>query len=296
MAARDGRRLAGEGRARGAKLRTTDHRDDDGNNDAKGHGAAVFHAEDGDDGASEVTAGREGKGGQVAGRAGGEVRALSSTYLLGSARAMGSIARKKRREYVMLLSHRWKEDPAVDVKHVVWREDMDGFVKGLLRRKVVAGLEKLAEKTSGQNVMVCNEGWEGVRKMGKVGGVLWFGDGDGQLGEEEVVGGLGRDREKAREGAVDALARDTAGQEGERLRERDGPPPYAMLRFASQCIPVYNVRKLLGEEHVKCLREEKASRYGGELTVIRSGDATAKVQQELWRLMGYLSNEGQWVE
>ena len=232
--------------------------------------------------------------------AGGQSRALSSTYFLNSAQALRHVRRKNPRHYAMMMSHRWREDRAFDMRQVVWREDMDAFVKGLLRRKVVNGLMRLAGRGKGMKnlretkdqaaaVMVCEEGWEGVEKMEGVSGVLWFGD--GLDGLERVIEGSG-------EKAVDSLPiEDTARQVAQMLKTADGPLPYAMLRLADPdtCISVYNLPKLLGGEQITRLREAAAGTYGRSLTVIRSkGATTTKVQRDLWRLVGYLSDEGEW--
>lgn len=192
------------------------------------------------------------------------------------------------------------------MKQVVWREDMDGFVKGLLRRKVVNDLVRLAGRGKGKRkerrnqaaaVMVCEEGWEGVEKMDGVSGVLWFGDGleegwNGVDGQERVIEGSGEKAEAS------LLTEDTARQVAQMLKTADGPLPYAMLRLPTPntCIPVYNLPKMLGEQYTKQLREGTAGTYGGSLTVVRSKDAIAtKVQRDLWRLVGYLSKEGKWA-
>lgn len=244
-------------------------------------------------GVAEVEGPSDGGGAEKAPRA-GQRRALSSTHFLSSARAVESVGRKKRREYLSLMSHRWKEDPGIDLKTVVWREDMPGFVRGLLRRRVVDGLEKMGREQRGGGLVMCEGGLEGVGRMGKVDGVLWF-DGVGQGGKKDGDDTVEDGTEEVGNEAVNAITEDTARRGGEELTTVDGPPPYAMLRLSSGFIPVYNLQKLLGEDHVRILQEEKPNVFGGEMTVIQSRNVTTKLQQDLWRLMGYLSSNGQWI-
>ena len=66
------------------------------------------------------------------------------------------------------------------------------------------------------------------------------------------------------------------------------PAPYAVAEGKGGYVPVYNLRTLLGEEHIARLRKCHEI-YWGELVVLKKKNATLVAQMRLWQLMGYLA-------
>ena len=152
---------------------------------------------------------------------------------------------------------------------MVWRQDMDTYVLGLLRKELLTGLKYVASRPAGY--LVGCGAYGQIGKHAQVGAALWLGDvseGSNSTGLEGTGGGGGSGA--ASEGSV-------------------GPPPaYAMLEYRGRYIPLYNLRTLLGLE---CLEELKGSNaiFRDKFVVVKQKRNTVKIQLALWKLMGYLA-------
>ena len=152
---------------------------------------------------------------------------------------------------------------------MVWRQDMDTYVLGLLRKDVLAKLKYVASRPAGY--LVGCGAYEQIGKHVQVGAALWLG-GTAEGSSSTVLEGPGSggDAGAASEGSV-------------------GPPPaYAMLDYRGRYIPLYNLQTLLGLE---CLEELKGwnAIFQDKFVVVKQKRNTVKVQLALWKLMGYLA-------
>lgn len=217
---------------------------------------------------------------------------LSGTHLPLSRPALAHISSLHPNAYFHLLPFRWKEDPAVKSREIVWREDMDAFVLGLLRGRVVRELRGVG---GGGGYVAPLEGWGGLRGGRGVGGVLWLGEGvarevdaSGEAGKgasgevEEELPGAG---EKGPE--EEPLEMDNATEKWQHSKK--GPPAYTLARCGKRLRPVFNLRRLLGEEHLAGLRALSPRIWGGEVLVLKGKRRTAGVLMDLWMLEGYLA-------
>ena len=80
---------------------------------------------------------------------------------------------------------------------------------------------------------------------------------------------------------VETAAKASASEEQE-------PPFYAMVRYKSHFIPIYNLPQLLGSEHVAHLRTI-SPKLKGTMAVLKKKTRTVPAQMELWKLMGYMA-------
>ena len=225
-------------------------------------------------------------------------RTLASSYYLCSANAMRHISPRRKNEYIRLMPRQWKEDPGVNIKEVIWREDMGDYVLGVFRKKMGKYLEILAKKHA-EDLVPCSA-WGGVGKVGHVQAVLWLsGDGIGDEGvlnvnkEAPVGNGLEATVQK---GGLEAVEQREPSMGNGHAGSADGPPPYAMVRYDGGHIPVYNLRKLFGQDLIGELRNKTSPGLDRGLIMVKMARATTVFQQGLWQLMGYLSNKGQWAQ
>lgn len=200
---------------------------------------------------------------------------LSGAYIVAQRSCLALVSAMKAREYLALLPRAWKEGFGIDAKRVVWREDMDTFVLGLLRKKVYAQLTRVVRSSSGY-VVRCYGGYDQIAHSSQAAAALW-------LGHLKVTTGLSK-------GAGSATFDGTARIEGEtELTGSIQPPfPYAVVDEVGGYVPIYNLQSLLGEEYMLHLRKCHKI-YGGEIVVIKKKHATVDLQSCLWQLMGYLA-------
>lgn len=166
------------------------------------------------------------------------------------------------------MPHRWRQDPSVKLPEIVWREDMDIFVLDILRRNVSKTLSYLASRPAAY-IAPCKSN-DSINKHGQVAAVLW----------------LGRDTDTS-----DPNESLTGPKTSFDIREA-GPPPYAMHYYKTCYIPCYNLAALLGPSQLGDLRESRPEHYGEQFAIVKLKRNTVKVQLELWKLLGYLAQDG----
>lgn len=196
------------------------------------------------------------------------IRILSSAHFLASRNVLAHISGLTPPQYNKLIPYRWKQDPSVRIPELVWREDMDIFVLEILRRNVATTLSYLASRPAAY-IAPCKS-YDSINKHGQVAAVLWLRkDTDNSIHGQSSTG--------------DATALD--------VRET-GPPPYAMHYRKTRYIPYYNLAALLGPNHLRALQESRPDQYGDQFAVIKLKRTTVKVQLELWKLLGYVAQDG----
>ena len=150
-----------------------------------------------------------------------------------------------------------------------WRDDMDGFVLELMRRRLVEGLVYLVGLKRGY-VVGCVD-WEDAIRKPQVGAILWT-------------------RRADNEGIVEV----------ETEQVNYGPPEFATLDLGThkkRKIPVHNLRMLLGTEKLQELRGQCPSGvFDKELVGLRHRNNTVELQLRLWKLQGYLAEYNEHVE
>ncbi|KAL8851588.1 MAG: hypothetical protein Q9221_003520 [Calogaya cf. arnoldii] len=178
----------------------------------------------------------------------------AGSHIIANQAAIKLISTLKQRSYVQMLPQRWKLDARFKVDQIVWREDMDTLVLGLLRKKVTKLLKYLSSQPAAY-IVPCQD-YESIQKSHQPGAVLWLGQ---PQGEDTVT-------------SMD-------------------PPPYAMVEYRSSGhIPLYNLPALLGPAHMSELRDI-GEYFEGPLAVIKRKRNTTGCQMQLWKLMGYLATE-----
>ncbi|KAI9657577.1 MAG: hypothetical protein M1829_006885 [Trizodia sp. TS-e1964] len=143
----------------------------------------------------------------------------------------------------------------------VWRDDMRGLVKELLRERVVHELIYLSTRRRGY-VSGSTDTMEEILVRKQVGAILWMGSG--------------------------SASHESAG--AEKLEKR----PVEFSSFVYGCserrpVPVYNLQRLIGEEWVERLIALPGKEYSRSVAVLRSRRGTVAAQMALWRLEGYLA-------
>lgn len=187
----------------------------------------------------------------------------SGAYLLARPEVLHHISKKSRRsaEIFKLAPRRWKDDKSMKTKELVWREDMEDFVRNMLRRTVVAKLKYLESRKAGY-IQRDRNGFDEIEKIQRLGAVLW-------LGPPPI--------RKAR------YTSEVTDQDSER-----GPPPLAMANYRGRYVPIYNLRTMLGIELVQALREHSGV-FEGEIVMIKAKANTVRTQMILWKLQLYMT-------
>ncbi|KAI1451856.1 hypothetical protein F4805DRAFT_69588 [Annulohypoxylon moriforme] len=150
-------------------------------------------------------------------------------------------------------------------KNIVWRKDMDTYIRDLMRQGIVSELLYLSGLCAeqGRHYIVKCYGWDDVQYKHK-GSVIWFGD------------------------PVESASSDQAGNE---------PGPFATFDIQrttfqggpyTESVAVHNMPMLLGSEHASRLKEEAQSLRDGSIFML-AGRRTVNIQLKLWKLQGYLA-------
>ena len=196
-------------------------------------------------------------------------RTLTGTHFIAQKSTLRFISRLEKEKYRKLFPLRWKTGSNLETREVVWRQDMDTYVLGLLRKDLLTSLKYIASRPVGY--MVGCGAYEQIGKHAQVGAALWLGD----IAEGPNSTGL--------EGTG------SGGDTGAASEESDGPPPaYAMLDYRGRYIPLYNLRTLLGIEYLEQLKGLNAI-FQDKFVVVKQKRNTVKIQLALWKLMGYLA-------
>ena len=198
------------------------------------------------------------------------IRTLSSTHFLASRQVLAHVSGLTPVHYKRLMPYRWKQDPSVKLPEIVWREDMDIFVLETLRRNLSKTLSYLASRSAAY-VTPCKD-HDSINKHSQVAAVLWLrNDADNSIRNEPSTGDT------------------TYFDVGE-----TAPPPYAMHHHKTCYIPYYNLAALLGPSQLSALQGSRPEHYGDPLAVIKLKRTTVKVQLELWKLLGYVAQDGKY--
>ena len=193
------------------------------------------------------------------------LRTMAGTYFAAQRATIQFISRLDKHEYSKMFPYRWKNSMALNTKDIVWREDMDTYVLGLMRKNLARDLQYMSSRASGY---VARSTYEQVGSHPQLGAALWLGAWDSR--SSISVEGTG----------IDGEADLSIGSAG--------PPAYATLDYRGCYIPIFNLQTLLGNKPLEQLRESN-SFFQGELAVISERRDTVKVQMALWKLMGYLA-------
>ena len=196
------------------------------------------------------------------------VRILSSTHLLASRQVLAHVSDLAPAKYRNMIPHRWKQDPSVKVHDIIWREDMDILVLGILRKNVLMTLSYLASRPAAY-IAPCKS-YKSIDNHVQVAAVLW-------LRKSSVTSTHG---EPSIGGASSLHSGET------------GPPPYAMHYYKTRYIPCYNLAALLDPTELSALQESWPGHYSDQLAVIKLKRNTIKAQLELWKLLGYIIRDG----
>ena len=198
------------------------------------------------------------------------MRTLSGTHLLASRQVLAHISGLTPLGYKRLMPYRWRQDPSVKLAEIVWREDMDIFVLDILRRTISKTLSYLASRPAAY-IASCKS-YDSINNHDQVAAVLWLRtDADASIRDNSTPG--------------DAASFD--------VREA-GPPPYAMHHYKTRYIPCYNLATLLGPSHLSALQDSRPDHYGDQCAIIKLKRTTVNVQLDLWKLLGYLAQDGKY--
>lgn len=192
-------------------------------------------------------------------------RTLSSTHFLASRHVFAYISGLTPSRYERLMPYRWRQDPSVKLSEIVWREDMDIFVLGILRRNVLKTLSYLASRPAAY-IAPC-KGYDSINKHTQVAAVLWL---------RQDAGVSIHDKSSKSDATLSDF-------------EETGPPPYAMHFHKTRYVPYYNLAALLGPSQLSALHESRPDQYGDQFVIIKLKRNTVKVQLELWKLLGYIA-------
>ena len=198
------------------------------------------------------------------------IRTLSSTHFLASRQVLAHVSDLTPIQYKRLMPYRWRQDPSVRIPEIVWREDMDIFVLEILRRNVSKTLSYLASRPAAY-IAPCKT-HDSINEHSQVAAMLWLrSHADNSIHDESATS--------------DA----TSFNVGE-----TGPPPYAMHYHKTRYIPYYNLAALLGPSRLSALQESRPDHYSNQFAVIKLKRTTVKVQLELWKLLGYIAQDGKY--
>ena len=190
---------------------------------------------------------------------------MAGTYFAAQRSTIRFISRMNKQQYSRMIPYRWKRSAVLNTDDIVWREDMDTYVLGLMRKDLLRDLQYLSSRPSRY---IASSTYQQVESHPHLGAALWLGAGDAE--SSISVEGTGSD------GEADVSI------------ESAGPPAYAMLDYRGRYIPVFNLQTLLGNKFLEQLRESSPV-FQGEIAIIREKRNTVKVQMALWKLMGYLA-------
>ena len=230
-----------------------------------------------------------------------DTRKASSSYFLCSQSALNVLSGFKPKSRMAAIPLAWKSDSWIQADKLVWRKDMDEFVLELLRKRTLALLKILASSRAAY-IVPCS-GYKSVRLHNQVAAVLWLGantpaknprcrnlvaDLETPIFQQEVVydplspGTSALLQETIPAGCNFTLQADVAASDDTE------PPPYAMFKYRSHFIPIYNLPTLLGPEHLARLRATRPCSKG-TMAVIKKKEYTIRAQMELWKLIGYMA-------
>jgi hypothetical protein len=184
-------------------------------------------------------------------------------------------------------------------KNLVWRENMDEFVLGLLQNAVVRSLRWGLQHPKAGLVARCDEGASGVESIDGVACLLYKDTIKSFLDLDVVVDKLVHECHyfHQRVSKFEATGRRLKGTSQE-LIEKFPPAlsvayshpstPYPSAPYKDRIMPVYSLVDMLGEEKMAELLKE-TSFEGARAIVLKEGNLTTNAQMALLRLQEYLN-------
>ncbi|KAL8902687.1 MAG: hypothetical protein Q9207_004471, partial [Kuettlingeria erythrocarpa] len=180
---------------------------------------------------------------------------VAGRYIVNQQSATRLMCDIKRKSYLQMLPHRWKQDTRFKTDDIVWREDMDHFVLDLMRKKTLRLMQYLSSKPAAY-IAECQD-FADVQGKHQPGAVLWLG---------------------------------APGGEAQSTPSERPPPPFAMVKYRSAGhIPVYNLASLLGSEYLAKLRDS-SKLFTSTMAVVKQKRNTLTTLMHLWQLMGYAAS------
>lgn len=154
-----------------------------------------------------------------------------------------------------------------------WRENMDGFVLELMRKRT----RELIWKSlyAHEKYVRYVPTWAEIVKQKQMDCVLW-------LGREELLQSPRDDSEESKAEVAEAVRKETEW----------GPGPYTTISnepFWSQKLPVLNALRLLGAEGVKEIRSRGPPVDVKRYVVIKNKPDTVELRRWLWKIENYLA-------
>ena len=200
----------------------------------------------------------------------------SSSYIISQFPALAYITTLKPRDFSKIIPARWKDTGGIDVnpREIVWREDMDTFTVELMRKRVMHLLGYIGQKEGGMYIQHCVN-YKRVEGCHQTGAVLW-------LENQEEDSSTGRSPRQP------SNPRKTSSRS---YSSNPPPPPYATIVYKSRHIPLFNLQHLLGDTHLQSLRG-LGSPFDGGLAVVKAKRNTVPLMIWLWKLMGFMGDEG----
>ena len=168
------------------------------------------------------------------------------------------------------MPQRWKHDPSVKLSDIVWREDVNVFVLEVLRRNVSKKLSYLASRVAAY-IAPCKD-YDSINNHDQVAVVLWLSKNPNNSIPDERASGDGMS---------------FGGREM-------GPPTYAMHYYKNHYIPCYNLATLLGPIQFSALRDSRPDHFNDQFAVLKLKRNTVEVQLGLWKLLGYMVQDGKY--
>lgn len=230
-----------------------------------------------------------------------DTRTGSSSYFICSQPALKLLTNLKPKSWMSMIPVAWKSDSWIQADKLVWRKDMDEFVLELQRKKTLALLKLLASSRGGY-VASC-AGYKFVEDHHQVAAVLWLGASTpakiprGRISAADPATLITQQESQddpTSAGAtqlqqeIASTDRNSTLEAEVSASEESEPPFYAMAKYKSHFIPIYNLPKLLGHEHLARLRATHSC-VQGTMAVIKKKVRTVRAQLELWKLMGYMA-------
>ena len=187
-------------------------------------------------------------------------RTMAGTHFAAQRATIRFISRMDKQRYSKLLPYRWKSSAILNTQDIVWREDMDTYVLGLMRKDFLRELQHVSSRPG----YVASSTYERIERHPQLAAALRLGAGDAESSFHDEGTG------------VDDEAGMLIG------------PAYTLMEYKGRSIPVFNLQTLLGDESLARLRASNPV-FQGEIAVIREKRNTVKVQMALWKLVGYLA-------
>ena len=228
---------------------------------------------------------------------------LSSSYIISQLPALTHITTLKTRDFSRIIPVRWKDAPGADinVREIVWREDMDTFALELMRKRAVHLLSYLGEKRKARYIQLCLD-YGRLESHHQIGAVLWLGnqeeegvsvatasggEGNGEGSLAEPINSPPETFSPVPSTPPTSNAPPTPSSPPPIPSTDPQPPPYATVLYKGHHIPLFNLRHLLGDEHLQSLRE-LGDPFDGKLAVVKAKRNTVPLLMWLWKLMGFL--------